>query len=531
VPATRWRSYLTFEVLIRMLADVLIVNASYLAALILRLLWRIATYPGVSAQAELAQAARTYGLTFWLLTIIALTTYTISGLYTRGRFQRGPTKALLIFEAVSVTYLLFGSILYVALARSWLRQGPGTAFVLAWFLALLATEGTRLWAVLWQRVMSRERVLRRAQEPDGRIRHVLVIGGAGYIGSVLCRRLLEKGYWVRVLDALLYGRQSVEELRDHPRFELLEGDSRSVSDVFRAMLDMDAVVHLGELVGDPACALDEALTLEINLAATRMVAEAAKGYGIRLFVYASSCSVYGAGDELLNERSALRPVSLYARAKIGAEEALLGLNDPDFRPVILRFATVYGLSPRPRFDLVINLLVAKAVREGVITVYGGNQWRPFVHVEDVGQAIIKCLEAPLASVKGRVFNVGSDEQNHTIAKVGELIQALIPEAQLVSQGQLEDRRDYHVSFARIRNELGFVAEYTLEEGVREIEAALRDGRLGDYRQRRYSNYQTLSDPDDSLGIRLRHINKLYAAPHLDPAWAETGPSGPEGEAR
>jgi nucleoside-diphosphate-sugar epimerase len=323
--------------------------------------------------------------------------------------------------------------------------------------------------------------------------------------------LLSRGYSVRVLDALLYGRESLADLLDDPRFELLEGDSRDVSSVFRALLDVDEVVHLGELVGDPACALDEELTLEINLAATRMVAEAAQGYGVKRFAYASSCSVYGAGDEILSERSALKPVSLYAQAKIGSEQALLALNGSDFHPVILRFATVYGLSPRPRFDLVINLLTAKAVCDGEITIFGGDQWRPFVHVADVARAIILCLEAPLVSVKGRVFNVGSDEQNYTIAQVGGLIHRLIPDARLTNQKGDVDRRDYRVSFTKIRRELGFEPLHAVEDGVREIEAAIRSGRIRDYRDRRHSNYKTLSDPGNHMNIRSRHISELYAA--------------------
>jgi nucleoside-diphosphate-sugar epimerase len=367
-------------------------------------------------------------------------------------------------------------------------------------------------AKLWHLVLTREALAMRSEsKQDGRIHHVLVIGGAGYIGSMLCRELLRRGYSVRVLDALLYGQESLAELADHPRFQLVEGDSRDVSAVCRAMLDMDAVIHLGELVGDPACALDEKLTLEINLAATRMVAEAAQGCGVKRFVYASSCSVYGASDEVSDERSVLRPVSLYARAKIGAEQLLLGLNGADFHPVILRFATVYGLSPRPRFDLVVNLLTAKAVRDSEIPIFGGDQWRPFVHVADVAQAIICCLEAPLVSVKARVFNVGADEQNHTIAQVGALIQRTIPQAQLLKQEDTTDRRNYHVSFARIRRELGFTPQHTMEGAVREIAAALRSGRITEYQDKRYSNHKTLSDPGNLLSARSRHIPEFYAA--------------------
>jgi nucleoside-diphosphate-sugar epimerase len=509
------RKYLTFEVLIRVFADVLIVNAAYLAALVIRFVWRIAAVPGVSAQVELARVAQTYLGTFWMLTLISLVFYAASGFYSRGRFYQGRFKALVIVQAVSFSYLLFGSIMYLIVARNWLPETPGSALVLGWFLTVLVTEGARLWAVAWRLVVKREGPALRRLERDERIHHVLVVGGAGYIGSVLCRELLRQGYAVRALDALLYGRESVTELMDHPRFQLLEGDSRDVAAVVQAMLDMDAVVHLGELVGDPACAVDENLTLEINVAATRMLAEVARGYGVKRFVYASSCSVYGAGDEILDERSVLSPVSLYARAKVGSEQVLLSLNGPDFHPIVLRFATVYGLSPRPRFDLVVNLLTAKAVGKEEITIFGGDQWRPFVHVSDVAQAIVCCLEAPLVSVKGKVFNVGSDEQNYTIVQVGELIQRLIPGALLVQREEDTDRRDYHVSFAKIRNELGFVPRYTVEEGVREIQAAFQDGRIGDYREKRYSNFRTLSDAVNHMSIRSRQISELYAPQSLD----------------
>jgi nucleoside-diphosphate-sugar epimerase len=227
-------------------------------------------------------------------------------------------------------------------------------------------------------------------------------------------------------------------------------------------------------------------------------------------VYASSCSVYGAGSDSLNERSALHPVSLYARAKIVSEQALLALDGPDFHPVILRFATLYGLSPRPRFDLVVNLLTARAVCDGEVTIFGGEQWRPFIHVADAAKAIVGCLEAPLTTVKGKVFNVGSDEQNHTITQIGELIQRLIPDARLVLQGDNKDGRDYHVSFAKIRRELGFLTTHTVDDGVREIEAVLREGRITDYRATLYSNYRTLSESGGPLHIRSKHIPELYA---------------------
>jgi nucleoside-diphosphate-sugar epimerase len=481
-------------------------------ALVMRLLWLIGTDPSISAREQLIRATQIYQADFWLLTLISIVVYSVSGFYSRGRFYQGRFKVLVVFQAVTISYLVFVFALYLAEAKVWLPQPPRVALLIGWLLNLAGTMAVRLWAMVWRLVMTRESPALRSSERSERIHHVLVIGGAGYIGSVLCRQLLHQGYSVRVLDALLYGKESIAELLNHPRFSLIEGDSRDVGAVFQAILDMDAVVHLGELVGDPACALDEKLTMEINLAATRMIAEAARGYGIKRFVYASSCSVYGAGSEILDERSTLHPVSLYARSKISSEQALLALNSRDFHPVILRFATVYGLSPRPRFDLVINLLTAKAVRDGEVTIFGGDQWRPFVHVADVAQAIIRCLEAPLDSVKAQVFNVGSDAQNYTITQVGELIHGLIPEARLVNRGDDRDRRDYHVSFAKIRTELRFLPRYTVEDGVHEIAAALRDGSIRDYRDNRYSNIKTLSVPTNHSTIRSTRISRLYSLP-------------------
>jgi nucleoside-diphosphate-sugar epimerase len=503
------RKYLTLETLIRIAADAVIVNAAYLAALIVRLLWRITTDPGISAREQLDQVVRIYATTALLLTVITLVVYGASGFYSRGRFYQSRFKALVILQAISLSYALFGSIMYLGTARGWFVDTPGLALAMGWVLTLFATEGARLWAVAWRLVVKRESRVSGKFERDDGIQHVLVVGGAGYIGSALCRRLLDQGYSVRVLDALLYGGESVSELLDHPCFELIEGDSRDVAAVVQAMLDMDMVVHLGELVGDPACAVDEDLTLEINLAATRMLAEVARGYGVKRFVYASSCSVYGASDEILDERSVLSPVSLYARAKVGCEKVLLSLNGPAFHPVILRCATVYGLSPRPRFDLVINLLTAKAVCDGEITIFGGQQWRPFIHVDDVARAIVCCLEAPLASVQGQVFNAGSDEQNYTIVQVGKLIQSLIPEARLTQCEEDTDKRNYRVSFSKIRCELSFIPQHALGDGIREIEAVLKAGQVADYRDKRYSNYKTLSESSNHLAIRSRHITGLY----------------------
>ncbi len=328
---------------------------------------------------------------------------------------------------------------------------------------------------------------RAKDEPP--VDRVLVIGGAGYIGSVLCRQLLADGYSVRVLDALFYGDESLRDVRADRRFELMWGDSRDIAAVGVAMRGVQAIVHLGEIVGDPACSLDEDTTLEINFAATRMVAEMARSQGIRSFSYASSCSVYGASDDLLTETSALNPLSIYARAKIDAERALLGLQNSHFQPLILRLATVYGLSPRPRFDLVVNVLAAKAVMDGQITINGGAQWRPFVHVSDVARLMADCLKKPLTTIGGQVFNVGSTGQNHTIGEIGDLILRCSPRTTLnVLDGAGNgDHRNYRVSFTKIERVLGFAPRKSLLDGIREVQQAFVGGRIADYRERKYHN--------------------------------------------
>lgn len=259
------------------------------------------------------------------------------------------------------------------------------------------------------------------------------------------------------------------------------------------MKGVGAVVHLGGLVGDPACALDEQLTLEINLVATRVIAEVAKGEGVSRFIFASTCSVYGASDGMLDENSRLNPVSLYARSKIASERVLLAARSPGFAPVILRFGTIFGLSGRTRFDLVVNLLAAKAVFDGKITLYGGDQWRPFVHVEDAAEAVLNVLQSPIDRVDGEIFNIGGDELNYTLRQVGEMIQRAVPSAELLDLGANADRRNYRVDFRRARQVLGFLPRWKLEQGIAQVINAIREGKVQDYTLPQYSNVKFLND--------------------------------------
>jgi nucleoside-diphosphate-sugar epimerase len=325
-----------------------------------------------------------------------------------------------------------------------------------------------------------------------KVRRVCVIGGAGYVGSVLIERLLDEGYAVTVLDALMYGDDGVRHVIDRPGFELVKGDLRNIEAVVAASRLADAVVHLGALVGDPACELDEQLTLQINRDATFTAAAVARGLGIKRFVFASTCSVYGATDDLLDEDSELAPISLYARSKMESEELLLSLNSNGFCPTVLRFGTFYGRSPRERFDLVVNLLAARAVSEGEITIMGGQQWRPFLHVVDGAEAIMRCLEAPAKLVAHQVFNVGSDAQNHRLVDVAETIAGMVPGVRVRFEEAAAEEANYRVSFAHIQSTLGFTPRYTLADGIAEIKVAVESGLVGNYKDAKYSNFKALT---------------------------------------
>jgi nucleoside-diphosphate-sugar epimerase len=319
---------------------------------------------------------------------------------------------------------------------------------------------------------------------------VLVVGGAGYIGSLLVERLLEKGCRVRVLDSLLYGDEPLRPVRSHPGFELIVGDCRNIQDVVRAVRGMESIIDLAAIVGDPACDQDRGVALETNYAATRMLIEIAKGHGVSRLVFASSCSVYGATDAEMDENAAVLPISLYGQTKVDSERALLEARSDTFHPIILRFATVFGLGYRPRFDLVVNLLTAKARQEGVITIYNGEQWRPFIHVRDLVEATVRVLEAPVRMVSGEIFNVGDARLNHTLTEVADVIRDAFPGVR-VEHIDNSDRRNYRVNFDKLLSRTGFRARYTLRDGVEEIRKAFDEGLITDYMDLRYHNQRYL----------------------------------------
>jgi nucleoside-diphosphate-sugar epimerase/CBS domain-containing protein len=323
---------------------------------------------------------------------------------------------------------------------------------------------------------------------NGAAKRVLVVGGAGYLGSVLTQSLLRYGFRVRVLDSFIYGRRSLASLANDENLEIVEGDLRNIHTCVNSLTDIDAVILLAAIVGDPASKIRPTETIETNVLAAQALASACKLHHINRFIYASTCSVYGMGGELLDENSPLNPISLYARTKIESERAILGMGDEYFSPTILRMGTLYGYSPRMRFDLVVNTMSMKSFVDGRIQVFGGRQWRPLLGVEDAADVYIRCLEADLRDIGNQVFNVGSDEQNYQIDTVAQIIGRALGGIPIARDNSNLDARDYRVSFSKLNQKLGYAPQQTIASAARQIFETLRSGVIRDPAQRIYYNH-------------------------------------------
>jgi lipopolysaccharide/colanic/teichoic acid biosynthesis glycosyltransferase/nucleoside-diphosphate-sugar epimerase len=308
-------------------------------------------------------------------------------------------------------------------------------------------------------------------------RPVLVTGGAGYVGCHVVGALLARGRHVRVIDSFLYGSAGLHRSAGDPRLELIEGDIRHLRTMAQAVKDVDSVIALAALVGDAACELDVDETLSTNLEATRLLSEVCERAGVRRLVFASSCSVYGANSELtLNEGSWLNPVSLYAKTRIRSEEYLLRRKHR-LSVTVLRLATVFGVSPRMRFDLVVNTFAAHGYFQRKIRVFGGGQCRPNVHVRDAAEAFVLAAEAADEKVRGEIFNVGHGALNYTVLEMARLVQGVLPDVEVEVVDAVADERNYRVSFEKVGHGLGLHAGRTVEGGIREIVAAFESGEI------------------------------------------------------
>lgn len=303
---------------------------------------------------------------------------------------------------------------------------------------------------------------------------VLVTGGTGYIGSILSRLLLKEGYDVTILDRLFFGKEAINDIAD--KVNLIKDDIRWFKpDILK---NVDAVFDLASLSNDPSGELDPQKTLEINYKGRVRVANLAKKHGIARYILASTCSVYGFKEGLINEQSNLNPLTTYAKANVRAEKEILPLADDKFAVTVLRQATVYGYSPRMRFDLAINGMVLGFYKNGKIPIMrDGKQWRPFVHVQDTSRAFIKVLEAEAELVNREIFNVSNNEQNVQVFDLARLVAESIGLPFNYEWYGSPDTRSYRVDFSKIKRTLDFTPMYTPREGAREVFQALKEGKL------------------------------------------------------
>ncbi len=325
-------------------------------------------------------------------------------------------------------------------------------------------------------------------------KNILVTGGAGYIGIHLVQMLLDDDYNVTILDNFTFGKNSINHIKDHPKLTVIEGDVANIKDLVKAVKNNKYVVALAAIVGDPASSIDAEETLNLNYESSKILTEICNFYEVEKLVFASSCSVYGASTSgYLTEDSPLNPVSLYARTRIYSENYILD-NSKITSPTILRLSTVFGFSSRMRYDLVVNTLLIRALRDKKFSVFGGDQWRPFVHCNDVARAFKLIIESDRKVTHKQIFNVGSDDMNFTIDQIGDKVSAKFPEAEYNTVDEDVDKRNYKVSFNKIITQLGFEKKYDIEMGLEEmIEKINEDDSLLDYEDKIYSNFSQLKD--------------------------------------
>lgn len=329
---------------------------------------------------------------------------------------------------------------------------------------------------------------------------VLVTGGGGYLGCHLVPQLLDAGHEVSVFDRFVFGEGPLRGALGGRACDIHRGDMRRLD---AGVLDgVDSVIHLAGLSNDPSCDLDAEMAIDVNQAATRDLIARSADAGVKRMVMVSSCSVYGQGVvEALDEQSPTNPVSIYARTKLDSEQALVELSGDEMEWVVARPATLFGWSPRMRFDLAINQMVATATRTGKINIYGGGkQWRPFVHVRDAARALLMMAEAPSKSVRGEIFNLGTDETNFRIIDLAERIATLLGGIELVVEKADDDTRTYNVRFEKIADALGFTCEWPIDRGALEIREQLESSDI---------------DPFSSMYFNVRRMKDLLAKPVAD----------------
>ena len=317
-------------------------------------------------------------------------------------------------------------------------------------------------------------------------KRVLVTGGGGYVGSVLVPKLADK-YQVTVLDNMIFG----NHLPDIQNLNVVQGDIRDQQLLLSLLPGNEVVIHLAAIANDPCSDLDPDVTYQVNRGAVIKLVAAAKSCGVNRFINASTSSVYGVKEEdTVTEDLVLEPITLYAKLKAETEQIIADATGDDFVTVSIRSATVCGVSPRMRFDVIVNILSKLALVNGVITVHGGDQYRPNIHIDDVTDLYVMLVEAPAAKINGKVFNVGST--NHTVKEIADMVHEEMAAAIMVDTN-ITDNRSYRISSEKIKNELGFQPKKTIREAIRDIKNAFNTGMFPDPDDSVYYNIKTMKE--------------------------------------
>ena len=321
---------------------------------------------------------------------------------------------------------------------------------------------------------------------------VLVTGGAGYVGSVLTRKLVEKSFDVKVVDTLVFGDDGISSLIKNKKIEFYNIDIRHTHELDKILENVYCVIHLAAIVGEPLCKRIPEAAKQINEFATKNLINSCKKNNVKRFIFASTCSNYGSSSKIVDESSTVNPLSLYSECKINSEKFILEKNDEEFQTCILRFATAHGLSPRMRFDLLVQEFLRDAYVDKKISIFGQDFWRPLIHVNDMADACISVLNATDKLVSGEIFNVGSNNENYTKNQLAKIIQKFIPDSKIEVINSKNDPRNYRVSFEKIKNNLNFQPKKSVEESVKEILTKIELNDL-DPRDSEFSNMSKLTE--------------------------------------
>ena len=321
---------------------------------------------------------------------------------------------------------------------------------------------------------------------------VLITGGAGYVGSILTNKLVEQNYHVKVIDSLVYGDDGISKLINEEKIDFFNLDIRDSKNLLKLIDDVDSVIHLAAVVGEPLCKKIPDSAKQINEFATKNLVNICKKNNIKKFLFASTCSNYGSSSEIVDEISPVKPLSLYSECKVNSESYILNKNDDNFNTCILRFATAHGLSPRMRFDLLVQEFLRDALIDKKISIFGQDFWRPLIHVDDMANACISILNAPSKLISGQIFNVGSSRENYTKKQLAQIIQKYVPNTEIEIIDSKIDPRNYRVSFEKIKKSLNFEPTRTVEDSVIEILGKIKDQTL-DPIDSEFSNMSKLTE--------------------------------------